>query len=81
MNLTPAQTRFLSRHASGLTLEEIASENFVSVSTVANSLAIVRALLHANNNVQSALIARKLGYLSDPDENGIVLAQSPYAIA
>lgn len=59
-----------------MTLGEIAAEEFVSLRTVDASMQIIRSKLGAANNVQAALIAHALGYLSDPNDEGVVLAQS-----
>lgn len=64
--------RILAGHASGLTLGQVALELYVSYSCVANTVQDIKKLLKAKTLAECVMKAHKLGYISDPDEHGIV---------
>ncbi len=68
----------LARFASGCTFSEIAKENYVSFSSVQRTLNDAKKRMGAKTLVQLVLWAHHHGYISLPDEHGVVLAQSPF---
>lgn len=63
---------YLARHASGLTLRQIALESFMSYSHVASSINEAKRLLRARTLAAACMKAHGLGMLSEPDEEGTV---------
>lgn len=78
LSLTPSQALFLARYASGATLDEIARETFRSMRAIERMSHGVRKQLNVETLAQACLVAHSLGYISLPDENGIVHAHSPF---
>ncbi len=76
--LTPLMARVLARYASGVGLKEIGEEIYYGHWKMDDLSLQIRERLGAKNLAQAALIAHKLGYISLPDESGIVYAQSPF---
>ena len=78
VSLTHQQARILARHASGRTLVEVAREEFVSVRQMERMTMAIRTTLGARNMAQAVMVAHGLGYLSLPDDDGLVRHQSPF---
>ena len=76
--LTPLMARVLARHASGISLKQIATEIYSSERSVWALSEAIKKRLEAKNLTQATLRAHQLGYITLPDENGIVCSQSPY---
>lgn len=77
--LTPLMARVLARHASGVSLKQIATEIYSSERSVWALSKEIKKRLEAENLTQAALRAHQLGYITLPDVNGIVCSQSPYS--
>ena len=75
--LTPRMADILARHASGLNMRQVATEMFLSYSSVANTVQDIRKRLGANTLAACVIRAHQLGYLSDPDQRGVVVALDP----
>ncbi len=71
-------SRVLALHASGASLTEIAEMEHISARQIDNTSLQIRRRLPARNLAQAVLMAHKFGYITLPDENGVVLAQSPF---
>jgi len=71
--------RVLARYASGHSLKKIAEEEHLSLRSMKTLSREIRKRLGAGNLAQATLIAHELGYVSLPDEDGVVLAQSPFS--
>ena len=79
VTLTREQARILARCATGLTVSEIAREEFVSERAMYAMLQTIRDACGCRSLTQAVLVAHVAGYLSVPDDDGLVLATSPYA--
>ena len=78
--LTKTMLKILARHASGLSLEEVAKEIFVSYSAVTNAMYDARKRTNTGSNAQLVMYAHSLGYLSHPTgANAQVLILDPDA--
>ena len=64
--LTKTMLKILARHASGLSLEEVAKEIFVSYSAVTNAMYEARRRTGTGSNAQLVMYAHSLGFLSHP---------------
>jgi len=64
--ITPTQLKILARHASGLSLKEVASECFISYSAVTNYMYDIRFRLGVGSNAAAVMRAHDLGYLTHP---------------
>lgn len=78
-SLTPFQTRLISRFATGVTLKEIAKEEYVSLRKVKYEMEIIHKKLGVPNTVASIMVAHDMGYISHPDADGIVHSQTPFS--
>jgi len=77
--LTPQEARFLAFVGSGVKLSDIAEAMYVSEREVGSISRRVRRKLESRSLAQAILLAHKLGYVSLPDDDGVVVAQSPFA--
>jgi DNA-binding NarL/FixJ family response regulator len=64
--LTQSMVKILARHASGLSLKEVAQEIYVSYSAVTNTLYDARDRTGCKTNTQLTMFAHKHGFLSGP---------------
>lgn len=64
--LTQSMVKILARHASGLSLKEVAKDIYVSYSAVTNTLYDARERTGTKTTAQLVLLAHDLGYLSHP---------------
>lgn len=67
-NLTPRQSEFLAKSASGMTYEQIADEFVISVKTVTTTLYKARKRLDSKNNLQclaTAIWRKELSFSLD----------------
>lgn len=64
--LTPSMVKILARHASGLSLKEVAREIYVSYSAVTNTMYDARKRTKTNTTAELVMLAHDLGYLSHP---------------
>lgn len=77
--LTPQEARFLAFIASGDTIPEIAGRMYTSQREVEKISTKVKVKLGARSLPQAVLAAHAIGYISVPDDEGVVVAQSPFA--
>lgn len=64
--LTKTMLKILARHASGLTLKEVASEQYISYSAVTNAMYDARQRMEVGSLAGLVMRAHALGYLSHP---------------
>lgn len=64
--LTKTMVKVLARHASGLTLKEVAEEQYVTYSAVTNIIYDAKDRLEADTIAALVMKAHALGYLSHP---------------
>ena len=64
--LTKTMLKILARHASGLTLKQVAAEIYVSYSAVTNAVYEARKRTGTETIAELVMKAHSLGYLSHP---------------
>jgi DNA-binding NarL/FixJ family response regulator len=63
---TPSMLKILARHASGLSLKDVAREIYVSYSAVTNTMYDARKRVGVDSNAALVIRAHSLGLLSHP---------------
>lgn len=77
-SLTPRQARILARYAAGATLAEIAEEEYIGRKKINREMDSIKAKLGVPNAVATIMAAHVHGYISHPDEAGVIIALSPF---
>lgn len=73
--LTKTMLKILARHASGLSLKEVAKEIFVSYSAVTNTMYEARKRTDTKTIAELVMKAHHLGYLSHPTGGQVVILE------
>lgn len=77
-NLTPRQARILARYAAGASFAEIAAEEYIGRKKIFGELSAIREKLGVPNTVATIMAAHRLGYISHPDDSGVIRSLSPF---
>lgn len=76
--LTPFQARIIARYAGDTTTAQIAREEYVSKRKIEQEMEAMRAIFRVNATHAVIMKAHELGYISHPDDDGVIHAQSPF---